>query len=146
MAAKKSEDTKVEAQGDPGPGSALGDGGVSVAQYFQEQDQAEGSRKNPKRKAPPAGESDLISSVEACKLINRGAGYLMYDPPGLYRDAGRSAPSVHEVKPGELRFSRQECQAFIDEWVKRKDERRRLKLEEEAFKAELAEFQATGTE
>ena len=142
MAAKKSDDAKVEDQGQPGPGSALGDGGTSVSQYFQEQDQTEGSRRNPKRTAPPEGESDLITSVEACRLINARAGYLMYDPPGLYRDAGRSAPAVHEVHPGALRFSRKECAAFIDEWMKRKEQRARLKAEEAAFAAEAAEFSA----
>ena len=145
MAAKKSDvdEKPVEGQGEPGPGSALGDGGISVSGYFQEQDKIPGSRRNPKRETPAAGETDLISTVEACKLINARAGYLMYDPPGLYRDAGASAPSVHEINPGELRFSRSECVAFIDEWLKRKAERAREKAEADQFKAELAEFQAS---
>ncbi len=93
-----------------------------------------------KRKAPSGGASDLISTVEACKLMNAAVGYLMYDPAGLYRDAGKSAPSVHELSPGELRFSRAECVAFAKEWKKRKAERARLKAEEAAFAEENREF------
>ena len=143
MAAKKSE--PVESKGAPSPGSAMGDGGKSVQGYFQEQDQVEGTHKNPKRSLPANGEPDLISTVEACKLMNQTMGYLMYDPAGLYRDCGKSAPAAHEIESGALRFSRSECSEFADEWKRRKAERKRIKAEEAAFAAENAEFQASIT-
>lgn len=138
MAAKKSE--SVEGEGAPGPGSAFGDGGVSVQGYFQQADQKEGSRRNPKQTLPPKGESDLVSTVEACKLMNGVVGYLMYDPAALYRDAGNTAPSVHEVAAGALRFSKSECLEFAQEWKKRKAERARLKAEEAEFASETEAF------
>lgn len=141
MAAKKT--VPVEDKGTPGPGSALGDGGTSVQGYFQEQDQVEGTQKNPKRKLPAKGESDLISTVEACKLMNQIMGYVMYDPSGLYRDCGKTAPGAHEVESGAMRFSRSECKEFAEEWKRRKAERRRIKAEEASFAAENAEFQGS---
>ena len=145
MAAKKSEKTPVESAGEPGPGSALGDGGTSVQGYFQAQDEVAGSHRNPKRDLPAKGESDLISTVDACKLMNEIIGYLMYDPAGLYRDCGKSAPSAHEVESGALRFSRSECKEFAEEWKRRKAERKRIKAEEASFQSENAEFQASIT-
>lgn len=136
----KKQTVAIEKAGDPGPGSALGDGGTSVQGYFKEQDQVEGSRRNPKRKAPPEGDKDLISTVEACKLMNGIVGYLMYDPAGLYRDAGKTAPAAHEIEAGALRFSKTECDQFAREWKKRKAERARLKSEEAQFAAENADF------
>ena len=93
---------KSSSGGEPGPGQAQGDGGVSVQQYFTEQDQVEGSRGNPKKSAPPGGVGDLISAVDACRLINSRAGYLMFDPAAIYRDAGKTAPSVFELEAGAI--------------------------------------------
>lgn len=139
MAAKKSEAKDTEA-GDPGPGAA--EGGIGVERYFAEQDQVEGSVKNPKRRKPEKGEPDLITSVQACQLINGYVGYLMYNPKGLYRDAGKRAPAVHEIRPGELRFSREECETFAMEWMERKAARARLKAEEKRFEQEQREFKS----
>lgn len=139
MAARKSE-AKDDSEAQP-----VSDGGVGVEQYFAEQDQTLGSVKNPKRTTPEKGASDLITSVEACRLINGHAGYLMYNPKGLYRDAGKRAPAVHEVRPGEMRFSRDECETFVLEWVDRKSARARLKAEEERFAREQREFSAASS-
>ncbi len=136
----KEKPKAVENVGTPGPGSTLGDGGTSVQGYFQEQDQVEGSRRNPKRFAPPKGKEDLISTVEACKLMNGIVGYLMYDPSGLYRDAGKTAPAAHEVDAGAMRFAKTECETFAREWKKRKAEQKRIKAEEAEFAKENEEF------
>ncbi|MCR9093447.1 MAG: hypothetical protein NXI30_04465 [bacterium] len=140
MAAKKSKaDVPVEEEGTPDPSGAQ-EGGLSVERYFNEQDQVPGSRRNPLKTAPRRGEGDLISTVEACRLINDRAKYLMFDPAALYRDAGKTAPSAHELSPGDLRFSREECIKYVDEVLARREARQRLKAEEAAAAKEMAEF------
>lgn len=138
MAAKKSA-AKVEDVGTP---ADTGEGGRSVQQYFVEQDQTPGSRRNPLKVLPSGGVADLVTPVQACRTINGIAGKLMFDPAALYRDCGNTAPSAYELEPGQIRFSLSECEAFAKAWQSRKAEDARLKAEEEEWKAENARFLA----
>lgn len=138
MAAKKSKD-RVEDAGTPAQGE---DGGITVQQYFAEQDQVEGTRRNPKKTAPPKGGEDLITAVEACVLINGITRALTFDPAALYRDCGNTAPAAHELSPGEIRFSRDECGKFAKAWVAKREARARLKAEEATAAKEMAQFYA----
>lgn len=149
------QEKKAEKQEEAPEGSGAG---LSIEQYFAKEDAKPGTFKNPISLNVTAGDlaSNYISMVDACVLMNKLARQkvwdekneeeqytpMLFNPKGLARECGKSAPPAYIAGPGNIVFLKAQCAEFAKAVVARRENEARMKAEMKQFNEDQKEFEA----